>query len=543
MQHIRYFSLIFIFLLFFESLSLCASIESNENVDLALDSGKIVVLYFWQSDCPSCDSVDVSMTSIETMYGDSIVLFRLNLDQGETVLETRYSVSVTPTVVIFDSLGRIFDTLAGAKTLSYYIDRIDAAFAVEGGFREEANKYYDNALLFFNIEKYSNAKQYFMKARELYSKLGDVTKTILCDQFVQKSDNYVDATSYLEQADDSFLEEDYVLAKSNYNVALSYYLNLNDLDKIDYCNLQIDKCDLYPSLEENMTIAQRYVYEHKYASAKVALIEIRNGYEQLGEEEKVVEIENTIKLCSDYILANQYFSDATTAINNKNYEVAISNFIEAKNIYISYNDEEKIMLCDQNIAIANQLLDLQTSTTPPPNGLETDYSKYYPYAAFIGFCVLILSGIIIYYTKRKKNKLSVSSFSSKVPAIDRISKQLDISSDKNTIEETEILSEEEDKESSFIPEDPFNSYKSNTIESKNELLSNFLQWAEELVKELDNANSKDYFIYRDKLDQLYSFFTRSFSSDEAYLDKDLLSLVNERIHICQTKLTDLIDII
>ncbi len=542
MQHIRYFSLIFIFLLFFESFSFCASLESNENVDLALDSGKIVVLYFWQSDCSSCGSVDVSMTSIETMYGDSIVLFRLNLDQGEIVLETRYSVSVTPTVVIFDSLGRIFDTLAGAKTLSYYIDRIDAAFAAEGGFRDEANKYYDNALLFFNIEKYSNAKQYFTKARELYSKIGDVTKTILCDQFIQKSDKYMDAALYLEQADDNFLEEDYLLAKSNYNVALSYYLNLNDLDKMDYCSLQIDKCDLYPSLEENMIIAQRYVYEHKYASAKVALIEIRNGYEQLGETEKVVEIENTIKLCSDYILANQYFSDATVAINNKNYEVAISNFNEAKNIYISYGDEEKIMLCDQNIAIANQLLELQVSITPPPAGLGTDYSKYYPYVAFIVFCVLIIGGIIIYYTKRKKNKSGVSS-SSKVPAIDRISKQLDISFDKNTIEEAEILSEEEDKEPSFIPEDPFNSYKSTTIEAKNELLSNFLQWAEELVKELDNANSKDYFIYRDKLDQLYSFFTRSFSSDEAYLDKDLLSLVNERIHICQTKLTDLIDII
>jgi len=90
-------------------------------------------------------------------------------------------------------------------------------------------------------------------------------------------------------------------------------------------------------------------------------------------------------------------------------------------------------------------------------------------------------------------------------------------------------------------DDAFLFYRDNLFETKNSLLSIYSQWVDELLHELDTAQSHQYFFYRGRFESLQAFFTRSFSSDEEYLDQMLLSDVRDRLHECQSKLNDLMD--
>jgi hypothetical protein len=67
-------------------------------------------------------------------------------------------------------------------------------------------------------------------------------------------------------------------------------------------------------------------------------------------------------------------------------------------------------------------------------------------------------------------------------------------------------------------------------------------WSDELLNEVKHAKPLEYFTMRGKFDQLYAFFSRSFSSDEAYLDKALYKQVQSSLHACQSALNDLMEL-
>ncbi|MHC1605014.1 MAG: thioredoxin family protein [Candidatus Methanofastidiosia archaeon] len=525
-----------------------AATDSSATVDEALESGKAVLLYFWQVQCPACGSTESIVSYIESTYGEGVIVIRINLGEGEETLRERYSITGTPTIVIFDVRGELVENVVGAKSQTYYINLIEDALDVIEELRESADKFYENANIYYNIEKYVNARQNFMLAMDLYGEIGEVANKILCEIFIQKCDKYLSAEVYMGRANEFYQNEDYAHAKTNYASAKEIYENLADSEMVDYCSSQIEKCELYPSLETTLNNARELMNNRKHVLAKTKLLEAREGYEQLGEEELVAEIDNLILECEDFISASQLFSEGTLALNAKEYELSISKFQEAKVIYVLLGDEEKISLCDQNIAIAQQFLDLQNeaTTTPPPSPsiFDNRWILYGGGLLVLAVIFLLLGTTYMYLSRREDVKIGKESHSS---AIEKLSQQLDGSIEKEESKPT-LVKEMIDKSETLTLQkgetpDSFYAFQKEIIKEKNELLETYVHWLEEFIVTLEEGEPRNYFAYKNKFERLNSFFIRSFSSEEDYLDRDLLKIARGKLDKIQDLLNDIMDLV
>jgi len=529
--------------------------DSSSNVENALGNGLVIMVYFWDSTCADCSTSDDIMDDIEDYYGTSVYIISLNLDNGETTLVNLYDIEELPTVVIYDELAEHltdepYAILRGLKTFAYYSSKINEALVYDDNLRASAETFYLNAERYFDLEEYDTSKYYYESAKEIYDDLGDVYNSITCSQRIIKCDKYIEANADLSSADDYYSEGSYVLAKEQYQSALTNFDFLSDDAKVSYCNSQIQKCELYPSLQSDYDDALLLMSANDYASALTLLGYVKTGYSSLEEDEVVSDIDVLINKCNDYILAANYYSEATSALNNQNYELAISKYQYAKDIYEDYSDSEKVSLCDQNIAIAQQFLNLQTPvpTTPPSNSTFNIDRKYLLYGGG-GFALLLIFLALFVHARSNGNKTYIPKEKPKknVSAIKRASEQftedegapssIDLGSEgvQQTLEERPPAANEE--------LDSFVSFQEKTINIKNSLLVNFVQWVDEFFDELDPSNKDNYFIYRERFDELYAFYARSFSSDEAYLDQGLMDIAKSRLQQIQSKLNDMMDVI
>jgi len=538
-------------LMMLSSFNQVTALDSSGIVEDALKKNVVIVVYFWDSECADCPTCENIIDDIDDFYGASIYIISLNLDNGETALVNLYDIETLPTVVIYDELDRYLTDepyliIEGLKTFAYYSSKINEALDYDDNLRASADTYFHNAEQYFNINDYENSKYYYEKAKAIYDSLGDVFNSITCSQKIIKCDRYISAHSFLTSADNYYNDENYVLAKEDYQSALTNYEYLTDEAMISYCNDQIQKCDLYPSLSSDYDDALLLMSADDYSSALALLEEVRSGYVFLGEMDLVTQIDTLISKCDDYILAIGYYSEATEALNDQSYSLAISKYQLSKVIYEEYNDTDKIALCDQNIAIAQQFLDYQTPvpTTPSQNddsfAIKSEYIKYGGAALAL---ILVFLVIFIYSRSGNKNARFESSSQEHYSALDKASKQFSKQEPAFENVKTDIESEPEpDMPVEQHIEDSFVTFQEKSINIKNSLLVNFVQWMDEFYDDLAAADSSDYFVYRERFDELYAFFSRSFSSDESYLDMELIDIAKARLQQIQSKLNDMMDV-
>ena len=540
----RYSILLLCMMLLF-SISYVAATDSSNLVEGALKGEGIVIVYFWDSACEDCGTSDEYMDDLDDFYGISIDIIKINLDNGETYLANLYDVEVLPTVVIYDELDRYLSDepyiiIEGLKVFSYYTSKVDEALEYDDLLKGNADTFLTNANSYFTLEDYSMAKYYYENAKLKYDEIGDIFNSITCSQNIIKCDKYILANDSLLIADDYYDEGSYTLARGAYLSALDEYEILSDDTKVLYCNSQIERCELYPAAKSSFDDANLLISAGDYESALVLLNESRSDYIYLGETEYVEEIDSLKLKCNDLITAKQHYDEATNFLNEGQYEDAILKYQEAKTIYQSYDDSGKISICDQNIAIAQQFLDLQT---PPPSSSEEQDSfslndKYLLYGG-VALIIIILIFIIYIFSRgggeRKRNEND--------SAIDNILNQV-VSKDKvqdPSNEEIDGISAV-DQSPPQVETDSFMNFQDKAISTKNTLLVIFVQWLDEFLDDLDNYNAQDYFIYRERFDEVFSFFSRSFVGDETYLDQELFSIAKSRLNQIQSKLNDIMDV-
>jgi len=545
-----YFTILLVMLLMLSTFQLAAAVDSSDIVEDALKNDVVVILYFWDSECADCPIATEIIDDIEDSYGASVQVISLNLDYGEGALVDLYDIEILPTIVIYDELDRYlsdepFIIIEGLKTLIFYSNKVDDALQYDDVMKSSADTFFNNAQQFYNLSEYSKSKYNFEKAMELYDELGDVSNYLTCSQWIIKCDKYVNADSNLAEADDYFADESYILAKESYLDALDDYEYLSDEEMISYCNSQILKCELYPSVQSDYDDVLLLMSAGDYNSALSILNGLRADYQTLDETDMVSEVDNLIDKCNDYILANGFYDEGTTSLNSQNYDMAITKYQSAKEIYESYSDSEKVALCDQNIAIAQQFINSQTPapTTPPPeDNLFYINKDYLPYAGGAIALILLFSIIGIYSRSRRKNNRPSPRPKNVSTAIEKASNQFKGVEDSSIDTSVSDIQEETTSTTEQQAVDGFIDFQDKAIQSKNSLLVNYLQWADEFYDELDSVDPKEYFIYRERFDELYAFFTRSFSSDETYLDQELIDIAKSRLQHIQSKLNDLMDV-
>lgn len=531
---------------------LVSATDSSNLVENALKNDVVVLVYFWDSACVDCDTADDIIDDIDDYYGNAIDIISVNMDNGEAALADIYDITTLPTVVIYDELDRYlsdspYAILEGLKTFSYYTTKIDEALNYDDTLMASANTFFNNANQYFNLHDYSKAKYYYEKSKEYYDELGDIFNSITCAQYILKCDFYIEASALVLSADTYYEDEKYALAKEDYLSALSNYQNVKDSEMTAYCSSQIEKCDLYPYLESSYDDAVLLMNAGDYVTAQQILTDIRVDYIDLEEDELVDQIDSLISKCDDYIVANQYYEEATASLNSKDYENSILRYQDAKAIYETYSDSDRVLLCDQNIAIAQQFLDFQTPVPTTPSSSDGVFNIKNDYILYGGGALalmLIVALVFLYSGSKKENRSYYSERAHEHPsAISKASRQF---SEKDTgetkIEEGAIGTEPVPEPEQYQESDSFTSYQDKAIDIKNSLLITFVQWLDEFFEEVRGADSKDYFIHRERFDELYSFYARSFSSDETYIDQDLMEIAKARLTQIQSKLNDMMDV-
>ena len=552
----RYFIFLLLLSISILAVSTVSAADSTSEVQDAINAHSVVVLYFWGEDCEPCTYVTPIMDNIATTYSGEVYVFKLNLSEGETALRVAYSVTGTPTVVILDQFGNIHNQKhEGQKSASFYIAEVESALRVDDDLRSSALFKYNLAESYFSLGNYQDAKFQYNESLDLYRQLdflstaNDIANQLFCELQIKKCDNYINAEYYLVRADDSFALAEYSKAKANYTLAYNAYDLVNDTDLMDYCSEQIAKCELYPTLDSQYVDALDLLDGHDYVSALALLVSVHSGYADLGESDLASEVQAYIDLSEDYISANQLYAEASNALTEKNYASAISLFTQAREIYSVYSDTNRIDLCNQNISLAQQYAEMDETpvptTTPPPSqpnssGTGNPYVIYGALAVVLGFVFIL----VIYALRPKfpsrtpKNEVL---YTKKQSALDMVSnKLLEDAPFAESPKKAHILPPIEP--SSTTPPAGKSDVRSQVIDKKNELLYFFLLWSEELLDEFKRAQPMEYFSMRGKFDQLYAFFSRSFSSDEAYLDKSLYKQVQTSLHSCQSALNDLMDL-
>jgi tetratricopeptide (TPR) repeat protein len=505
--------------------SVVYAIDASE-VDEALDDGNVTILYF-RDDSSVCGIIMSMLSSIASSYPKVELLEIYASDNSDLV--SRFDVEEVPAVLIFDELGALHEHITGARSQSFYDNTVQAALEAVENKKASADKFYQNATIFYDSGKYTNALQNFQMAEDLYVELDNVERTLLCRMYIQKCNNYLSGHDHLALADELFEEGDYDDAASEYNKASSYFDKVNDEELVEYCSQQIAICEALPTAENDFSRAQNLMDSGRYGTAKPILISLKETYVAIGHEDRLEQVTQLLSTCELYIQADALMASGSSTMSEGNYEKAIEDYSSARDIYTQLGDSDKASLCTQNITLAQQYI---TSPTPAPDEDESqplELNYMYIGVAVVALLVILLSVLILRRSSRK-GKRSGSAMS-------RLSEGLASGEPQQPIQQ-ELVQEEVVGQQS---DDAFLFYRDNLFETKNSLLSIYSQWVDELLHELDTAQSHQYFFYRGRFESLQAFFTRSFSSDEEYLDQMLLSDVRDRLHECQSKLNDLMD--
>lgn len=583
----RFFLLAFLLLVL--ALPVAYAIDSAPDVDEAINTRKVVVLYFLSDGCVPCESVTPIMDELKVTYAGSIHVFKLNTSEGETTLRSRYGIVGTPTVVILDEFGNVYGQIhEGAKSRAFYVAAIEGAMQVDDIIRADATFAYNRAEAYYQLQNYTEAKFYYTEAKTLFNELGflatanDIATSVFCELQITKCDNYLNALFYLDRADDAYTEGEYSRARANYALALAIYEVVSDSEMISYCNDQITKSEMYPLLATQYDQALSLFNARNYAGAVDIFYVVREGYVGIGDDTRAEQVAVYITQCEDYLAATSFLSQGMTALDDELYDEAIGLFTQAREIYDTYGDEEKVTQCDSNIAIAEQFKEMQgtpvPTTLPPDQGGDSGSYGGNPYViygalAIVLGCFLAIVGYKVRSSLPKKPAPEYRSHSEpaqKQTALSQVSRRLlddvpfgpaeediftTVSPQKT---ETRTSGESQHvKHASAIPQSitatervipresrPLSSddtLQSQVIEKKNELLYLFVMWTEALYKDLRKAAPSEYFALRGRLDQMYAFYSRSFASDERYLDRDLFSRAHSGLNACQNALNDLME--
>jgi thioredoxin 1 len=89
------------------------SLNAEEELDIALQSGKPVLLYFYVDWCPYCKVQSPIIEELEGKYGDRITVLKINADQCPDLLKNYNPFGGLPTIVIFGKEGANKKTYIG----------------------------------------------------------------------------------------------------------------------------------------------------------------------------------------------------------------------------------------------------------------------------------------------------------------------------------------------------------------------------------------------------------------------------------------------
>lgn len=232
----------------------------------------------------------------------------------------------------------------------------------EGEKRELADSYYNNALIEYNSTNCKNASEYANKALILYSELNN-------DAGIQKSNELIlkinkclrDAGyAYYSQALEYFKINDYVNAKVYAEKAKEFYSYIPDTDEIAKCDKLIYDAN-WKIIEDKKRVADDnykkasdlyFSIPPDYINSRILAQNSLLIYQEINDADGILKTEALIdkilkgiveiKENADitYTEANEYYKEARLRLNFDNYKKALEYAKKAKDLYSMINDSD-----------------------------------------------------------------------------------------------------------------------------------------------------------------------------------------------------------
>ncbi|MDR2424016.1 MAG: thioredoxin [Prevotellaceae bacterium] len=98
---------------------------NNSNYAEIIESGKPVVLDFWATWCVPCRVIAPHIDELANIYGDKVIVGKVNMDGDSDELAAKYGIRNIPTV-LFIKDGQVLDKQVGAASKSVYVSKIES---------------------------------------------------------------------------------------------------------------------------------------------------------------------------------------------------------------------------------------------------------------------------------------------------------------------------------------------------------------------------------------------------------------------------------
>jgi len=250
--------------------------------------------------------------------------------------------------------------------------------------------------------EYEDAIALFNQAKEIYIISENAEKIELCNQRIQDANNYLLAIERFIEAENYYLDSDFISAKPLYEEIIQIYNDIGDTSRAHISEVRLESCNFHISYDlaslafqekdwqtaighyddakdytsdkniidaindlisfcqsqltaqELYTVAESLFGEGVYVEAKQYY---NDAAELFNDTDMILHCNDMMDLCDSYILANDTYDYAISLYIDGDYRQAKGIFGNAKTLYSSLGEEEMVSHCDDYIVDCQDKLD------------------------------------------------------------------------------------------------------------------------------------------------------------------------------------------
>ncbi len=158
-----------------------------------------------------------------------------------------------------------------------------------------------------------------------------------------------------------FSQHEYPQAKSKFEAASENYRKVFDNQEVAEMQEMIDKCDAALNAEVAYQRGTDYYNTEDFESAKTEFETSKSLYDEVGDSENAGEAQSMIDLCDEAINARNVYETGIDHYNKEQYDEAITKFEEAIPLYEELGNTEKVSELENKIAETRKAIDRQAS--------------------------------------------------------------------------------------------------------------------------------------------------------------------------------------
>lgn len=203
-----------------------------------------------------------------------------------------------------------------------------------------ANSLMQAAYRHYENKNYTEAKAKFEDANKLYVELNNAAKIEESKNMIEKSAQFVGGISQFNEAVKYFDAGEYAKAKEAFEEAKKKFAALNNAEMVKKSEEMMLKSSRGSEALGLFALGSEQFKSKEFARAKATISQAKQVFADLGNSQKVEELQVLIEKIEKYVLAYSKYAEAEAAFNREEYEKSRDAFSGAKVLFAELGDDE-----------------------------------------------------------------------------------------------------------------------------------------------------------------------------------------------------------